>query len=188
MEILLRTCPRFLEVLGEFYLSFSEPLPLEAVMVEPGEVPEPYHALLVHQNDMTPTLAAYFGEKINLRVFERERLGDCFRRHIVLEGAQSGRPVEYGAIRIHLDALSETARRQVIECRTPLGAILNSQGVGHRSCPGGFFRIRSNPLIDRVLALDGPAGLYGRCNCLTNGIGQTIAEVVEILPTIPRNE
>jgi hypothetical protein len=188
MAILLQTCPRFLEVLGEFYRSLPEPLPLEAVMVEPGDVPEPYHDLLVHEKDMTPTLTAHFGEEINLRVLQRELSGNHFRRHIVLEGAWSGRAVEYGAIRIDLDVLGEAARREVIECRTPLGAILGSHGIMHKSCPGGFFRILSNPLIDRALALKGPQWLYGRCNCLASGTRRTIAEVVEILPSIPRNE
>lgn len=90
--------------------------------------------------------------------------------------------MEYGAIRIALTALGEQARREVIECRIPLGRILTSHGVTHASCPGGFFQVQSNALMNRVLKLDGPRWLYGRCNCLSDASGRVLADVVEILP------
>jgi hypothetical protein len=182
MTMIAASCPKFLGVLGDFYRGLPDFPPLEAALVAPGDVPEPYRSLLVHQRDMTSTLEAHHGESLSLRVLQRRIAGDTLSRHIVLEGAHSGRPAEYGAIRIRLSGLTEEARREAVACRTPLGRILTSQGITFGCCPGGFFRIRSNRLIDEALRLDGPRWLYGRCNCLSNGDGRAIAEVVEILP------
>jgi hypothetical protein len=180
--VIVRECPKFLGLLDMFYEARADSPALPAELVEPGEIPEPYRRLLVHRNDMTPTLEAYGGERIGLRVLHRIVNEATLCRHVVLEGARSKRPLEYGAIRISLPTLSEEARRRVIECRVPLGSILHTCGIAHRSCPGGFFKVQSTPAMIRALKLDGPRWLYGRCNCLSNEAGPVIAEVVEILP------
>ncbi len=186
MPVIVRECPKFLSLLDMFYEARDEVLPAMAELVEPEHVPEPYHRLLVHQSDMTPTLEQYCGERINLRVLQRIVTEQALCRHVVLESARSKRPLEYGAIRIFLPALSEEARRRVIECRVPLGRILNTYGIAHRSCPGGFFKVQASPVMIRALKLDGPRWLYGRCNCLSGEAGPIIAEVLEILPPLPK--
>lgn len=188
MAAYVATCPKFLSLLGSFYETMPEPMPLKAQLIVPDDMPNPYRRLLVHSNDMTSTLQRYHGEEIELRVLQRFVIGEFFFRHIVLDGKTSHRPREYGAIRITLPALTEPARRQVLECHVPLGGILNTLNIAHRSCPGGFFRVRSNELMNEVLELNGPRWLFGRCNCLADGTGQTIAEVVEILPTLAGGE
>ncbi len=176
------SCPKLLALLGEFYPAVPGLAPVDARVVRPEQIPQPYRRLLVHASDMTSTLSAFHGEDVRLRVLERRLTGEELARHIVLEGGRSRRPVEYGAIRIHLDLLEGPARSEAIRCRTPLGAILNAHGVPYESCPGAFFQVRSTELIDRVFGLDGPRWLYGRCNCLADPSGRSIAEVVEILP------
>lgn len=178
----LTTCPKIFGLLNHFYRTDPEQPPLEAHLLDPAELPEPYRRLLVHQSDMTSTLARYHEDEITLRVLERVLTPGSLSRHSVLVGRREGRPVEYGAIQISLDTLDEEARAKVIAGREPLGGILNARGIRYESCPGGFYRVRSNEVIDRVFALAGPQWLYGRCNCLTDLSGRTIAEVVEILP------
>lgn len=175
-------CSRLLRVLDRFYDDVPDRAPLSVELLDAANVPEPYRKLLVHQRDMTSTLAEYHGEAIRLQVLERTIGAHELARHIVLETADSGRPVEYGAIRIHLHNLDEPLRDEVTACRDPLGAILNRHGVYFGSCPGGFFRVRSGDLINKLFRLDRQRALYGRCNCLSNRQGAQIAEVVEILP------
>jgi hypothetical protein len=175
-------CSRLLTVLNRFYDGVPDRAPLAVELLDGASVPEPYRSLLVHQRDMTSTLAKYHGEAMHLRVLERTIGPSELDRHIVLETAESRRPVEYGAIRIHLRNLEAPLREEVIACRDPLGAILNRHGVFYGSCPGGFFQVRSGDLINKLFRLDRPWTLYGRCNCLSNGRGADIAEVVEILP------
>jgi chorismate-pyruvate lyase len=184
----VRTCPKFLALLGEFYDSSRAAPPILAELVGANDIPEPYRGLLAHTNDMTPTLERFHGEKVGLRVLNRHVDGSSLRRHILLAGERTRRPVEYGAIRIWLESLDEKARRDVLACRTPLGRILESRDVAHRSCPGGFFKIKPTPLMARLLETEETAWLYGRCNCLSNHLDGTIAEVVEILPQVSREE
>jgi len=103
-------------------------------------------------------------------------------RHIVLECADSLRAAEYGASNISLDVLADAVRAEVVEGSKPLGGILNDHSVTYSNCPGAFFKVRSNDLMNELFGLDEADWLYGRCNCLTDDIGRTIAEVVEILP------
>jgi len=182
MSLYVKTCPKFLGILAAFYDAAPHVQPPDAQLVDALEMPQPYRRLLVHHSDMTSTLEAFHGEKIELRVLERIVSDDRMARHIVLQTKRNRRPVEYGAIRIDLGTLPEGAREEVLQCRNPLGGILNRHGVAHESCPGGFFRIESNGLIGRALRLDGPRTLYGRCSCLTDAEGRPIAEVVEVLP------
>jgi hypothetical protein len=176
------SCGPFLGLLRGFYEALPEPPDIEAALVAPESIPQPLRRLLVHAEDMTSTLSRHYGESIGLRVLDRRQDEHWYRRHIVLETAGSRRPVEYGAMRILLPLLSDAARRDVLAARTPLGAVLARHGLKHRHCPGGFFRIRSNRLIEQSLAMPEPAWLFGRCNCIDDGAGRTVAEVIEILP------
>ena len=69
--------------LDEFYaLAKRELPPIEQV---PGEaVPEPYRRLLVHQNDMTPTLEKFHADRVHLKVISRQTRGDFYFREVVL--------------------------------------------------------------------------------------------------------
>lgn len=175
-------CPKFLALLAEFYAALPDEPPTDALLIDPQTMPQPQRRLLFHTRDMTSTLSAFHGEPVVLRVLHRVLEPGTLARHIVLETERTGRPVEYGAIRIQLRALPEDARNEVIECRKPLGGILNQHGVAYACCPGGFFAVRPNELMRHALRLERPRVLYGRCNCLSGASGEPIAEVVEILP------
>ena len=182
MELPVLTCRKFLELLQEFYDERPDCPVIDAAFVEPDEIPQPQHDLLVHDQDMTSTLERHHGEPITLQVLERKRDRDWYSRHIVLHTARSKRPTEYGAIRVCLPLLDEPTRTEVLKGSAPMGGILHAQGVGFRSCPGAFFKIFSNDVINASLELDSSQWLFGRCNCLADRHGRTMAEVIEILP------
>jgi len=182
MDLPVLTCPKFLSLLNEFYAPRPDPPPIEAVLVAPEQMPQPQRRLLVHDRDMTSTLEQHHGEPMVLRVLERRADDEIYARHIVLHTADTQRPVEYGAIRVHLPRLDEPVRAALFQARQPLGGILNAHGGAYRGCPGAFFKIYSNGLINDSLQLGRSQWLYGRCNCLADRAGRTIAEVIEILP------
>src|SRR5438552_105801 len=104
--------------LEDFYT--RDGLMLPNVSPLPGEeVPEPYRQLLVHNGDMTPTLEAFHGERIHLRVISRQLDGDTLRREVVLTLDDSDRPVEFGAILIHLQHFPPAAREAILEGKIP---------------------------------------------------------------------
>ncbi|MCK6472287.1 MAG: hypothetical protein L6R28_11120 [Planctomycetes bacterium] len=170
-----------LEPLAVFYARVKRVLP-KAEQVDGEAIPQPHRRLLAHKGDMTPTLEAFHGKTIHLKVIECNK--DCHRyeRQVVLLLDGSERPVEFGAIRIHLENFPEAAREAIVEGHRPLGTILARRKIAHHSRPSAYFRIQPDDFIRSALGLSGHQVLYGRRNTLTNGEGRVLAEIVEILP------
>lgn len=170
--------------LDEFYAQASLPLPpIEAIAGD--AVPEPYHSLLVHERDMTPTLEQFHGDAIHIRVLRSEERGEFYFREVVLVLDRGEKPVEFGAIKISLALFPPAARRLILEEREPLGSILKTCSVAHSSRPKAFLRVESDAFINSALKLAGRHTLYGRRNTLTDPGGRPLAEIVEILPPEP---
>ena len=168
--------------MDEFYSAENRPLP-KLEPIDGATMPQPYQRLLVHSGDMTPTLEQFHRQRISLKLFDK-RLGDdgWYSRRVALTLDSSGRPVEFGAIRINLNLFSAIARQHILEGKRPLGTILNEDGILHSSKPVIFFRVQSDDLINETLSLTGMHTLYGRRNVLSDEKGRVLAEVLEILP------
>jgi chorismate-pyruvate lyase len=169
--------------LDDFYARAGQPLP-PLTQIEAERVPEPYKTLLVHRNDMTPTLEKFHQQQIHLRVLGRRRNGNEYYREVVLLLDGSDHPVEFGAIKIYLDLVSPDVREQILSEQRPLGHILAESKVPHRSRPSAFLRLASDLLINDVLKLSGAQLLFGRHNTLLDDKDRALAEIVEILPPI----
>ena len=167
--------------LDEFYGAMGLPLPpLQAI--EGEEVPQPYKQLLVHNDDMTPTLERFHGCDLHLRILGRRRRGNEYFREVALLADGTDEPVEFGAIKINLNRFSEETQRHILEEKRPLGHILREDGVQHSSRPRAFLRVASDRFINEALRLTGANVLYGRRNTLYDPEGRSLAEIVEILP------
>jgi chorismate-pyruvate lyase len=169
--------------LDEFYAHAGMPLP-HIEQVAGHDVPEPYKSLLVHFNDMTPTLAAHHQSSIYIDVLRRERHGDFYFREVVLRLDRDNSPVEFGANRVCLPRLPQDARDLILEEHLPLGQILHQCRVPHRSFPKCFIRVEADDFIDRAFGLEGRPTLYGRQARILDPHGQPISEIVEILPPL----
>lgn len=167
--------------LADFYKQAGLTLP-DIERIPGAEVPEPYRALLVHDDDMTPTLQRFHGRKIHIRVLSRHQRDGFYFREVVLLLDGSGAPVEFGAIKINLNLFAPEPRRLIEEERLPLGQILEDHQVPHVSKPSAFLRLRSDAFINRALNLEGSPLLFGRRNTLVDPQQRSLAEIVEILP------
>jgi chorismate-pyruvate lyase len=156
--------------LDEFYSLAGLPLP-EIDQIRGEDMPEPYRSLLVHQNDMTPTLEEFHGGKIHVHV-----------REVVLEKDADDAPVEFGAIKINLSLFEPKARQLILGEREPLGHILADCAVVHSSRPKAYLKLLADDLIGEALRVDRRTTLYGRRNTLFDPQQQPLAEIVEILP------
>src|ERR1017187_8537228 len=83
--------------LDESYAARGETAPV-IDRVEPGEVPEPYHSLLVHKTDMTSTLEKFHGETLHVEVLTRHARENEYYREVVLVLDGTKKRVEFGAI------------------------------------------------------------------------------------------
>ena len=167
--------------LDRFYTSAGRPLPT-VNRVPVAEVPQPYNQLLVGEHDMTPTLEAFHGNTVGLRVMQREQDNDTLTRMVVLMRKDNGTPVEFGAICIYLSLFPPDARQQVVDGSAPLGTILATCHVNHCSRPQAFIRVVSDGLIEEALGMSEPGTLYGRRNWLLTPNNEVLADIVEILP------
>jgi chorismate-pyruvate lyase len=169
--------------LDEFYARRGLSLPPLEV-VEPASIPEPYRSLLVHERDMTSTLENFHQAGLHLRLVSRQQREDEYFREVVLVLDETEAPVEFGAIRITLARFPAAARAAILEERFPLGHILKEFSINYLSRPKSFVRLASDKFISRLLNLPGVHFLYGRRNSLLNSAGQSLAEIVEILPPV----
>ena len=166
--------------LSHFCEAGGHPLPA-CEIIDGAVMPEPYRALLVHQGDMTSRLEEFHGAAMTLRVLHRETSGDAYRREVLLCRADSGLPVEYGAIEINLAAFDEPLRAQILEGRQPLGGLLNHHGMSYRSEPRAFLKLAPDSAMDAHFELDGAHTLYGRSNVLLGEGDVVLARIVEVL-------
>ncbi len=171
----------FIHPLDEFYAQASLPLP-EIETIPGPEMPQPFRQLLVHQNDMTPTLSGFYSDKIHLRVLRRQQRDDFYCRQVLLLLDASDRPIEFGAIKINLALFPPSARRPILEERIPLGQILSDHRIVHQSRPKAYLRLRPDAYMAQILKLRGHEVLYGRRNTISDSVQRPLAEIVEILP------
>src|SRR6185503_4212818 len=105
--------------LSEFYAHAKLPLP-RIEMIPAEEVPEPYRALLAHNNDMTPTLEAFHKSDIHLEILSRDERGSFYFREVVLRLNHDERAVEFGANKVYLGRLPEEAQEFILAEQVPL--------------------------------------------------------------------
>jgi len=170
-----------IQPLDEFFRRQGRPLPAWE-SVTPDAIPEPYRTLLVHERDMTRTLEQFHGAPIHLRVLSSHREDAAYCRESVLELDGSNRPVEFGAIKIHLERFPEPGRTEILEERRPLGGILNASGRAYTSRPTAYLRFAADEFIRDALRMSHAAFLFGRQNTLRDVQGHPLAEIIEILP------
>ena len=154
----------------------------QVTFIPPEEMPDEERHLLVHDSDMTPRLREHHKSDIFLDVHAKGKIGDYYVRASILKTLNDAKGVEFGAIGIHLNLLPEEARKLVIEGKKPFGGILEEQRVAHSSHPRGYFRITIDHRLAELLNANEGEILYGRCNELRHASGQTLADVVEVLP------
>lgn len=170
--------------LDDFYAQARRPLPpIEAI--NGADVPEPYRTLLVHEADMTPTLEKFHDAQIHLRVLNSQERDGAYYREVALLLDRTNIPVEFGAIRINLSLFPTTARRAVLEENLPLGHVLAEYRLKHTSRPKAYLKIEADEFICEALGLKAPRTLFGRRNTLFDSQRRSLAEIVEILPTLP---
>ncbi len=83
----------------------------EYAFVPPDAVPPPYHDLLVHNHHMTVTVESHHGDLVDVRILARKLEGDSYTRKIVLALQGTGRVVQFGIARVHLDLLQRPGAR-----------------------------------------------------------------------------
>ena len=147
-------------------------------------VPEPYHQLLVHEHHMTVTVEAHHGSLVDVRILDRRHDRDAYARKILLALHTSGKIVQFGIVRIHLQYCSPPVRAAIIAGHTPLGRILIDHNVLRRIEPTAFLRITPGPAMMAWFGLSEPTPTYGRL-ALIHCDNEPAIELLEIVALPP---
>ena len=93
---------------------FYEPQPLATAVehVPANSVPEPYKALLVHNEHMTTMMERFHGSQVDVRVLARRTDGTTYSRKIILVSQNTGTVVQFALAQFDLNAVSEAVRRR----------------------------------------------------------------------------
>lgn len=171
----------FVYPLSNFYTRAKLPLP-PIEIVSGDTIPEPYRKLLVHNNDMTPTLEGFHNSRIHLEILSRDQRGDFYYREVALRLDHDEKPVEFGAIKVFLGMFPEEAQDMILLEQKPMGTILKDCGIRHKTEARHFLRVQPDDLITKALEMETPTTLYGRKAIISDLNGKPLSEIVEILP------
>jgi hypothetical protein len=144
------------------------------------QVPAPYQQLLVHDHHMTVTVEEFHGSKVDVRVLERRTDGDAYARKILLARQSDKAVVQFGIVRIRLDACGDDVRRELVAESTPVGRVLITHGILTQVKPKSFLRVVPGPAMMAWFGLDAPVSMYGRTAEIAWN-GKRAVEVLEIV-------
>ena len=162
-------------------LFFSSPQELgEFEKVEATDLPEPYQALLAHQDHMTVTVEAWHNSLVDLRVLKEYRDGSSYARKIVLTLQRDSRAVQFGIMRINLKGLPEIVQLEIESQALPLGRIMIRHHLMRTVELCQLWRVTPGPELQSQLRLKEDATAYGRTARILVS-GEPAVEMLEIV-------
>lgn len=156
-------------------LFFREPSRFGEVQeIGSHEVPQPHRQLLDHRSHMTVTMETFVGGSLDLRVLQEWRetvarsedargthVGQLYAREILLLSS-SGEPVQYGIVRVDLEAVPPAVRERILAGSAPLGRVLIEAGTLRDVHDVALLRVASGVELARRIGVDPSRTLYGR--------------------------
>ncbi|MBV9125888.1 MAG: hypothetical protein JO112_21265 [Planctomycetes bacterium] len=152
----------------------------EYELVPVRDLPLPYYVMLAHEEHMTETVEAYYGDRVNVKVLARRLEGDTYARKILLTLQGNGRVVLFGIIRVQLQFTSPAVRAEIVAGKTPFGRILIQHDVLRRIEPTAYLRVVPNLAMMEWFGLAQPEILYGRL-ALIHCDEQPAVELLELV-------
>jgi hypothetical protein len=158
-------------------------VPAQAFQPLAGEdMPEPDRGLLVHERDMTSTLAVFHRATLRVDILQLQQSDGLYLREVFLRTADTNRIVEYGVIAVDLARFSPEQRAEITAGLIPLGGLLHAFKVPFVSKPIGFIAVSTGALPIAQRAVLSRPTCFGRFNRLATPGGEPLAWILEILP------
>lgn len=153
---------------------------VEYAFVSADAVPEPYHGLLVHEHHMTVTVERFHHDLVNVQILARRQDEDAYSRKILLSLQKTGRIVQFGIVRIHLNYCAPDVQAEIVAGQTPIGRILIEHDVLRRIEPTAFVRVVPGPNMMQWFGLRSPIPTFGRL-AIIHCDEQPAVELLEIV-------
>lgn len=167
------------ELLAEFYQSPSTAHQLaEFESVE--SVPAPYDELLNHSDHMTVTIERFHDERVNVAVHRCHTNENWYSREIVLTGSNSEHVVQYGIVRLNIDAVGKDVWRQIETQEIPLGRVLIENDVLRQVQLCRLWKVKAGPSLASLVHCTIGDTTYGR-TALIYCNGEPAIQLLEIV-------
>lgn len=149
-----------------------------------NDLPSPYDELLNHHAHMTVTVESHHGDRVDVVVHRDRRHsdihGDWYVREITLKTQSTGKVVQYGIVRLNINALDPEVWQQIESRQTPLGRVLIDHNVLREVQLCELWKIVAGPALANFLDANVGDTLYGR-TALIYCDGEPAIELLEIV-------
>lgn len=178
-------------LLDEFYRASSGETDVEhppghgqlATFHPVDDVPVPYSDLLNHDQHMTVTVESFFQEPVDVSVHRYRQHDRFYSREITLVTQQSKRIVQYGIVRLNIDAVETPVWDMISSRETPLGRVLIQNDVLRKVELVQLWEIKAGPcLAEKMHSVIGQT-FYGRTAMITCD-GTEAIELLEIVASV----
>lgn len=144
------------------------------------ELPIDFRRLLAHEDHMTLAVESFHSCSVTVEVIRSRTDGNTYSREILLRRATDQAVVQYGIVRLQLDALDSATRKEILTERIPLGRVLIQHGVLRHVELVKLWQIESGPRLAKFF--DFPSGTltYGRTAMIHFG-ERAALELLEIV-------
>lgn len=127
-----------------------------------SSVPASYRALLAHDAHMTVTVEQRHGCPVTVEVLKSHESATHYVRKILLRRTSDNRVVQFGIVRLKLDAIESDARAEILEKRIPLGRVLIQHNVMRHVQLLGVWRVKCGAELAKYFGVATGHETYGR--------------------------
>jgi chorismate-pyruvate lyase len=147
------------------------------------DVPAPYRELLNHDQHMTVTVESFYQEPVDVSVHRHREHERFYSREITLVTHQSKRIVQYGIVRLNIDAVESHVWDMINSRKTPLGRVLIQNDVLRKVQLVQLWKIQAGPcLAEKMHSVIGQT-FYGRTAMIFCD-GTEAIELLEIVASV----
>jgi chorismate-pyruvate lyase len=151
----------------------------ELQLIPADEMPEPYRHLLDHDHHMTVVVEQHYAEPVDVQVLELHQSPTHYWRKIVLTRRSDQHVVQFGIVRLRMDALPNSVADLIRTASIPLGRILIENDVMRKVTRTELWRIRPR---NELATLFQCQGSHDQDACVT--YGRTAMIHVDGVPTV----
>lgn len=152
----------------------------EFTEVSPDAMPVKFQQLLAHNEHMTVAVEGFHDCPVSVQVLQSRTEDSIYIREILLRRTTDQHVVQYGIVRLQLNALSEAPRQAILSEKIPLGRVLIEYNVLREVELVDLWKIVVGPKLAKHLQADIGSITYGR-TAMIYFSNQPALELLEIV-------
>ena len=150
-------------------------------------VPAPYDSLLDHNEHMTVTVESYYGDSVDVNVHRSDRQKNWYAREITLVTQNSKKIVQYGIVRLNVDALAPAVWKRIESKEVPLGRVLIEHNVLREVELCELWQVHAGQSLSSLLRIKNGDIVFGR-TALIYCDGEPAIELLEIVSPTAKDD